>query len=304
VSAQAVIHSGHDGQVPRRRRLPLPRSPRPSLVGAVGLLAMGLFDAVRLATHSFAPGAFAVAGDVFVHAGAPRELIVTRGTAGYDGQFYYRLALDPLTRRVTAFGITLDNPAYRAQRVGLPFAVHLVHAATGLSVAWLLIIINTLAAAGACAVGAVLARRMGRVTWWGLALGLAPAVIIGTARDLTEPLASFGLLAAMALWLAGRRWSAAVLLTVAALSRETVLVVAAGMAVGLLIDELRGGGRTLGRTASALAALALPAVVDVGWQWHLSKVWGTWPVAAAGNVGTPFVRMAVHFFDGAGNWTS
>lgn len=38
---------------------------------------------------------------------------------GYDGQFYAQLALDP-TLRDPAFDRALDNPAYRARRIGLP----------------------------------------------------------------------------------------------------------------------------------------------------------------------------------------
>src|SRR5215472_12480270 len=39
------------------------------------------------------------------------------GSNGYDGQFYYRLALDPANLHRTAFGITLDHP-YRLERIG------------------------------------------------------------------------------------------------------------------------------------------------------------------------------------------
>ncbi len=38
---------------------------------------------------------------------------------GYDGQFYAQLALDP-TLRDPAFDRALDNPSYRARRIGLP----------------------------------------------------------------------------------------------------------------------------------------------------------------------------------------
>ena len=36
---------------------------------------------------------------------------------GYDGQFFYRLALRPWTQTRTEFGITFDEPAYRQQRL-------------------------------------------------------------------------------------------------------------------------------------------------------------------------------------------
>ena len=51
-----------------------------------------------------------------MHPGASADLPVHTGTNGYDGQFYYRLALNSLSHQVTAFHITLDNPPYRQQR--------------------------------------------------------------------------------------------------------------------------------------------------------------------------------------------
>src|ERR1041384_6678894 len=37
--------------------------------------------------------------------------------AGYEGQFYFRLALDPFTNKQTDHGIKLDAPARRHQRI-------------------------------------------------------------------------------------------------------------------------------------------------------------------------------------------
>src|SRR5438105_5070374 len=46
--------------------------------------------------------------------------------AGYDGQYYYRLALNPFTSRAVEYGIRFDRPAYRSQRMLLPFLTWLV----------------------------------------------------------------------------------------------------------------------------------------------------------------------------------
>ena len=40
----------------------------------------------------------------------------THPKPGYDGQFYYSLALDPLTSKWEAFGIRFDAPLLRQQR--------------------------------------------------------------------------------------------------------------------------------------------------------------------------------------------
>src|ERR1700677_4129602 len=54
-------------------------------------------------------GRFVVAGSNFASPGrVPKDLPVGNG-AGYDGQFYYRLALDPFDLAHSAFGIRLDS---------------------------------------------------------------------------------------------------------------------------------------------------------------------------------------------------
>src|SRR5438093_13089613 len=69
--------------------------------------------ALRLGSADWDPAAFVRAGDRFGSpAHAPKSLTIIHGI-GYDGQFYYRLALDPFTKTRTAFGITLDQPARR-----------------------------------------------------------------------------------------------------------------------------------------------------------------------------------------------
>ena len=49
----------------------------------------------------------------------PGVMIGDPNAAGYDGQFYYRLALDPFNWNKTAFGITMDQ-SYRYTRIGYP----------------------------------------------------------------------------------------------------------------------------------------------------------------------------------------
>src|SRR6202166_2389010 len=62
---------------------------------------------------------FIMAGHVYTHRSQlPRGLLLVP-SAGYDGQFYYRLALGPRHRDVTPFGITMDQ-SYRYTRLGYP----------------------------------------------------------------------------------------------------------------------------------------------------------------------------------------
>ncbi len=57
---------------------------------------------------------------------APHYVDPTRGgRMGYDGQYYAQIALDP-SLRSPALNRALDNPAYRARRIGMPALAYLL----------------------------------------------------------------------------------------------------------------------------------------------------------------------------------
>src|ERR687883_290318 len=86
----------------------------------VGLI-ISFFIYKRLHRSHFDYSSFVVAGDEFCNpAQVPKGLTVLRNSAGYDGQFYYRLALTPFTSQATEFGIRIDAPPIRQQRILYP----------------------------------------------------------------------------------------------------------------------------------------------------------------------------------------
>lgn len=270
------------------------------MVAAVVGLLTALFVMVRDITHGGGLGAFALAGEAFVDSDATSDLPVYSGSSGYDGQFYYRLALDPLTHQTTAFHITLDNPPYRQQRIGLPAAAWLVHEVSRVPTSMALVLVNVLALVVAGWVGAQWARQWGRSPLWGVALGASPALIMAVARDLSEPLATAALLVGLLWWTrGGRLWAASAAFTVAVLCRETVLIVLLGMGVWCLGRFVRGDSRALRRTGAAqVAALCVPAVVEIAWQLYLRHVWGG-PLPAfsgQGQLGSSLLRPLHGFF--------
>jgi hypothetical protein len=121
----------------------------PGWAAALTAAVVLVFVALRLVANGGDLSAFVVAGDRFVDPRtAPAELTVHEDSSGYDGAFVYRLALDPFTDQQVAYGITLDNPPYRQQRVGLPVVSWLVAAATPLPLPLILILVNALAWSG------------------------------------------------------------------------------------------------------------------------------------------------------------
>src|SRR4051812_40880738 len=123
-------------------RARLPDSPWTTVV--LSALLVGLFVALRLVSVG-EPPAFVAAGDQYVDAAAaPHELVVSRGS-GYDGQFIYRMELDPLPTTQTGHGITFDTPSYRAQRVVTPALAWGAVRVTPFGAAVSLLIVNVLA---------------------------------------------------------------------------------------------------------------------------------------------------------------
>ncbi|HEY8767308.1 MAG TPA: hypothetical protein VIP09_08615 [Dehalococcoidia bacterium] len=141
---------------------------------------------------------------------------------GYDGQFYYYIAMDPANARYY-----FDQPTYRYTRILYPMLARVLALGRVDLVPDSLILINLLAiAGGTLAVAAWLKRR--RVSpWFALTYGLFPGLFICLQRDLAEPLA-FGL-AAWGVYLLGSgskhrlTWSALVF-ALAALTRETTII--------------------------------------------------------------------------------
>jgi hypothetical protein len=259
-----------------------------------------LFVSVRDLTHGGHLGAFALGSSVFVHPGASADLPVHTGTNGYDGQFYYRLALDPLTHQATAFHITLDDPPYRQQRIGFPAAAWVVREVFRAPTSLALVLVNLSAVIAVAWAGAVWARQYRRSTWWGVALAASPALVMALARDLTEPLATAALLIGLLAWTRSRWWLASIAFTGAVLCRETVLIVLFGMGLWCLMRLVRGGGLTRRRTGVAqVFALCVPAAVEIWWQLHVRDVWGggKLPTLSGNNeVGFTLLRPVRTFF--------
>ena len=210
-----------------------------------------------------------MAGHVYTHrAQLPRGLLLVP-SAGYDGQFYYRLALDPANWHATAFGITMDQ-SYRYTRIGYPILAWIVSLGQPQLVPVVLVVLNLLAVAVMAVLGGMFARESGRHALWGLAFVAYFGLVVSVGRDTAEPVAEACMLGGL---LACRRGGtrmyllAAALFAYGAITRETILFAPAAIAVIRLISIVR-------RRAN-------PGLADLTWLV---------PAAAFG-----VIELAVHF---------
>lgn len=192
------------------------------------------------------------------------------GSNGYDGQFYYRLALDPANLHQTAFGITLDHP-YRLERIGYPALAWLFSLGHHRLVPIALIVVNVLALAAIGLLGGMLAVESGRHALWGLLLAGYFGFFKSVGCDLTEPVAAACLLGGVLAYRREHPAVAGLLFGYGALTRETVIIAPLAILVVRSVDAIRSGFRP--RTADL--AWCLPLLVFTAWQLVLRAATGT-----------------------------
>ncbi len=258
----------------------------PALAAAV---AYGILLLAVLSRHNFDTAYLVQAGDAFADPQrTPPGLSILPNSPGYDGQFYYRLALAPWSSAITDFGIRLDNPAYRQQRILYPVAAWALSLGRPSAVPTAMVLLNYAALCALGFVGGLYARSVGRNALWGIVFPFYVGFVFTVTKDLTEALAALLLLAALCLTHV-RRWGlAGAILALAVLARETVVVVAAAALAVWAIERLRR------QQPKADPRFFLPPLlVWAVWQTWLRATWGVWPLlAGSGNLAFPGSAIA------------
>ncbi len=224
---------------------------------------------------------------------APRSLTVLQDGDGYDGQFFYRLALDPLAIDEEIAGVTHDVPALRTARITYPALTWLFSLGGQVSlVPWALVFLNVLAMGGLGWAAAHLALFVGRSACWGLLAALHPGFIYSLTFDLAEVVTCmFGLGALVALH-RGKLGLSMVALVAAALARETGLVFALAMLIAAVVPNREADYRNPERSGQAAVALGAIAFF-VMWQLVVAARIGQVPVlsSAGNNLQLPFAGL-------------
>jgi len=184
---------------------------------------------------------------------------------GYDGQFSYALALDPIGAEESG---ALDKPAYRYMRIVYPIAARLVAFGIPDLVPWSLLAVNVLAAGATAWLMAVLIGARAGAVWAVLALLLSINYLIGVRLDLNEPLAL--LMAIAGLWLHKQRrfGLAAAAFAIAGLTKEVFLAFPLAVAIYEVTQ------RNLKTTAIILFGSFLPYIA---WSSAVTQWLGTSP---------------------------
>jgi hypothetical protein len=211
---------------------------------------------------------------VFVRVGTRFSARDPSGSIGYDGQFYYYMAQD-----LAGGWRRMDIPAYRYQRILYPLLVRLVSLGSERLLPWAMVLVGLISASASVMLVEKVLVGQGFSRWYALPVGLFGGQVFSVATALAEPLALC--LSLIAMWLFARdRWVwGALLFSLAALTKETHIILAAGYVLYLAIH---------GQLRRALATGAIVGVPFCLWQISLWLWLGTWGLGAGGAGATSF----------------
>jgi hypothetical protein len=150
--------------------------------------------------------------------------------AGYDGQFYYRFALDPFNWDRVAYGIAIDHN-YRYTRIGYSLVAYAISlGGHGRLLPAVLVAVNLICVAVLGCLGAVFARESGRHALWGLLFVGYFGLAISVGRDTSEPLADVCMLGGLLAYRHSRYLLAALLVAYGVFTNEPILVLCVAIA--------------------------------------------------------------------------
>lgn len=262
------------------------RHPGALLVGVAAAVGCLLFVVLRVMAHDGdITSLIRIGEEMTVDRERPDDLAVVEDSVGYDGQFYYRQSLDPLSLDDRIEGIPLDRPAYRSLRIGYPGVVWAVTGGgTRSLVPWAMAGVNIACVGLIALLGARFAEDVGRAPTWGLAFAAWPGFLVATAYDLAEPLEAALVLAGLLALRRERTWLAAVALTGAVLTRESALIIPLAIIAAAVLRLLRHRlPAFVGVDARRhhLLAAAVPVSTYVAMQLWMTQRWSE---SAAGPV--------------------
>jgi hypothetical protein len=186
---------------------------------------------------------------------------------GYDGQFMYFSAFDPLLRafhdRPELYALYMDNAPYRFGRIGYGWLTKVVSfnqwQRYPVTMIWLVLGALFLSAL----VLSFIARNAGAGAAWGLLVLLVPGFWESIQTSLPEPIAAALILAGCWCLMKGRWVVAAALFAGSVLTRETGVVLVVCVGVGAMLA---------GRRKAAFAGLAGALLPFMAWRVYLGWV--------------------------------
>lgn len=225
--------------------------------------------------------AFADIGTISGHHLGLNGLVMNNNPVGFDGQFYYFIALDPKQPFMCAHrppNCALDDAfgIVRAERLLYPYAASALTLGHPHAVPFTLLFVNFAAILITALLVGRMCVEMGASRWLGAAAALFAGEVLGFLRDLADPFAVMWVVLAVYLLRKERYLLFGLAVAAALLTREQLILTLPLLFLPLL---LRRRWRTL--AASALLAFAPFAALQVA----LRVIWGRWALSSGDTQG-------------------
>jgi hypothetical protein len=211
------------------------------------------------------------------------DLVMNNNPTGFDGQFYYFIALDPkqpliCAERPRPANCALDSAfgEVRAERILYPYIAGILTFGAPQLVPYTLLLVNFAAILLTAWLVGRLAVDAGASVWMGAAAGFYCGEVMGFLRDVADPVAVFWVILAIYLLRKERYLWMSLAICGALLTREQLV-----LTIPLLFVPLIAGRRWFTLGLGLLIGLG-PFVV---WQLALRILWGKWALANGDTAG-------------------
>jgi hypothetical protein len=208
---------------------------------------------------------------------------------GYDGQFYWAVAVDPLA--TGSVHRDVDKPSYRYGHPLDGWLGWLLSAGQSGAAAGALLAVGLLSFAVAAAAAAWLGMRRGSGGWESLFVIANAGLLYSTAHDLAEPLSVALLLGGIAAYVSGRRAAMLVCFCLLPFAKEPLAIVPLAVAVW----ELWRNRASL-RSVLPFGAILVPGVA---WWIYARAQLGAWFTSGDTALGLPFAGWKRAVLDAA-----
>lgn len=258
----------------------------------LGASLLFLLVLLRFSFGGFNFSHFIVAGSDFVVSDSLHLGLKINEGQGYDGQFFYRYAHNPLNFEKTAHGVTVDYIEYRIQRIVYPATVWM--ASMGGKREWipfLLVFFNVLAFIGII----IFSLKICEIYGSKLSLALLPIFSFGAymalARDTSELFEVFFFTVAVFAMIKDKIGLYFIFVVLSIFSRETSLIAIAPLSLVYGIKLLKDEGFNFSIVFKGVL-LIVPFLLIALWKYYLhitinSKVL----VDGSQNLSLPFVGI-------------
>jgi hypothetical protein len=245
----------------------LPKTNKSILI--VFSLLIVAFTLLRAGFDGFNFSRFVVAGSDFVQADTEHPNIIINEGQGYDGQFFYRYAHNPLNLEKTAHGVTVDHIEYRIQRIFYPtIAFLLSFGGNEQFIPLILVLLNVLGFIGILWVSLKICEHYSS----NRTLALLPLFLFGAfmalARDTSEIFEAFFFLLAVEAFIKNNLLIYVVFVIMTIFSRETSLIAIGPLSLVYGIKLIKDEGFNF-RIIMKNILLFIPFILVVLWKYYL-----------------------------------